>query len=327
MDVSVAHTSTSTPDSWSALLEVTPLSHTTPHPDPFESILDGTYAKLDPSLPQWWLCRRCADYRPAGGIWKLQLDRGVLRILYDVNGWRSFASYSIEGDRLHIFNDPYCPQDVGEYVWRIENSGLRLEAISDPCSFGLRADNLSAQPWANCSTPPDAQDTDWQAPIGCQPVEVPEWIPSELSVSVAVRPGNSRFYATPPDLIVPANQVDLAVQEEIRITFAESSISYGLNRVLWWDGAWIEVFSERPFSTIGVQFMGDPPIGWARVLFDGVEVWRGNTSEIWNESGRHGGYVEVSGFESGPHTLRVESLGIDFHPVTVAWFGFNLGGD
>jgi hypothetical protein len=78
---------------------------------------------------------------------------------------------------------------------------------------------------------------------------------------------------------------------------------------------------------MGAQFMGDPPIGWARVLFNGVEAWRGNTSAIWNEFGRHGGYVEVSGFAPGPHTLRVESLGLDYHPVTVAWFGFNLGGD
>jgi hypothetical protein len=327
MDATVVQTVTLPPDSWSALLEITPLSYTTPHPDPIESILDGTYAKLDPSLPQWWLCRRCADYRPAGGIWKLQLDRGVLRILYDVNGWRSVASYSIAADRLYIFNDPSCPKDVGEYAWWTENNDLRLEEVSDPCSFGLRAENLSAQLWANCSTAPDAQDTDWQAPVGCQRVEVPELMPPELSVTVAVRPGNSRFYATPPDLIVPANQVEIAAQEEIRIKYAEESISYGLNRVLWWDGDWIEVFSERQFSTIGVQFMGDPPIGWARVLFDGVEIWRGNTSEIWNEFGRHGGYVEVSGFEPGSHSLRVESLGIDFHPVTVAWFGFNLGGD
>jgi hypothetical protein len=250
-----------------------------------------------------------------------------MRILYDVNGWRSVASYSLSGERLYLFNDPYCPQDVGEYAWRMESNSLRLEVIEDPCAFGLRAANLGSQVWNSCTAPPIAEGTAWISPVGCQPVEIPDMPPSDLSVSVTVHPGNSRFYDTAPDLIVPANQVEGAPQEGIQIRFDENSISYGLNRVLWWDGKWIEVYSERLFVSMGVQFMGDPPIGWARVLFDGTEVWRGNTSTIWNEYGRHGGYVEVSGFEPGPHTLRVESLGFDYHPVTVAWFGFNLGGD
>jgi formylglycine-generating enzyme required for sulfatase activity len=74
---------------------------------------------------------------------------------------------------------------------------------------------------------------------------------------------------------------------------------------------------------MGVQFLGDPQTGWARVLFDGVEVWRGNTTAIWSTHGRHGGYIEISGFGPGPHTLRAESLGFDYHPVPVASFGFS----
>ena len=64
----------------------------------------------------------------------------------------------------------------------------------------------------------------------------------------------------------------------------------------------------------------------ARVLFDGEEIWRGNTSEIWEDKGRNGGYVEVTGYELGLHTLRIESMGFDYHPVTVAFFGFSLQG-
>jgi len=74
---------------------------------------------------------------------------------------------------------------------------------------------------------------------------------------------------------------------------------------------------------MGVQFFGDPQIGWARVLFDGVEVWRGNTSAIWSQNGRHVGYIEIAGFSPGRHTLRAESLGFDYRPVTVASFGFS----
>ena len=315
-----------TSDAWQALLEVTPLSYTTPQPDPMQTPLDGTYAKLDPSWPQWWLCRRCADYRPAGGIWKLQFNRGVMRILYDMTGWRSIASYSVIDERLYLFNDPFCPQDVGEYDWRIEDRRVTLEVIDDPCSFGLRAENLSSQPWASCPLPDEALAGEYESPLGCRAGEPPAAAPSDVPVIVTVHPGNSRFYNTPPDLILTANQVDHASQEGILISFDENSISYGLNRVLWWDGDWIEIASDQPFASMGVQFMGDPSIGWARVLFDGEEVWHGNTSQIWSEFGRHGGYVEVSAIGPGLHTMRVESMGFDYRPVTVAWFGFSYQG-
>jgi len=313
-----------TASAWVALLNATPLAHTAPLPDSVETLLDRTYAKLDASLPQWWLCRRCADYRPAGGIWKLQLDRGVMRILYDVTGWRSVASYTIVEERLYLFNDPFCPQNVGEYAWILEDNSLTLEVINDSCSFGLREENLSTQPWAACSPPGDAPEgADWESPVGCAAGKPPGTDPSGLQLDVAVHPGNSRSYPTPPDVIVEANLPQQALAEGILLSYDSNSISYGMNRVLWWEGDWIEVSSEQPFAAMGVQFMGDPPIGWARVLFDGVEVWRGNTSEIWSEHGRHGGYVEVSGFQSGMHSMRVESMGFDYHPVTVAWFGFS----
>ncbi|UCF28754.1 MAG: hypothetical protein JSW42_03440, partial [Chloroflexota bacterium] len=81
-----------------------------------------------------------------------------------------------------------------------------------------------------------------------------------------------------------------------------------------------------PFESMGVQIYGDHTIGWARVLFDGEEVWRGDTAEIWSHLGRHGGYIEISGFDPGTHTIRVESMGFDYHPVTVAYFGFSHHG-
>ena len=86
----------------------------------------------------------------------------------------------------------------------------------------------------------------------------------------------------------------------------------------------MEASTELPFETFGVQVYGDNTIGWARLLFDGQEVWRGDTLEIWMDKGRYGGYIEVSGFEPGRHTLRIESLGVDYHPVVVAFFGFSL---
>ena len=165
---------------WLGLQERTPYPYTRPLPDSARAPIDGTYAKSDESWPQWWMCRRCADYRPAGGIWKLRFDRGVMRIHYNVTDWVSIASYHVSGDRLHIFNDPYCPEAVGEYRWALEDKwglparSLILEVISDPCSFGLRAENLSAQAWGSCSpsphgSEPRCQPTPGDDPDACRP--------------------------------------------------------------------------------------------------------------------------------------------------------------
>src|SRR5689334_22474524 len=93
---------------WNVLLEATPFAYTTPLPDSAETPIDGLYSKIDQSPPQWWRCYRCADYRPAGGMWRLKFDRGVMRIFYAVTGWRTVASYAVSGDHLTIFNDPFC---------------------------------------------------------------------------------------------------------------------------------------------------------------------------------------------------------------------------
>ncbi|MDL1943359.1 hypothetical protein FBQ99_13535 [Chloroflexi bacterium CFX2] len=305
---------------WSSFLQATPFAYLTPLPDPAASPLDGLYTKVDPSWPQWWKCLRCADYRAAGGIWKLQFDKGVMRIFYEVNGWRSISSYTVEGDRLYLFNDPYCPEHVGEYEWSLTDGQLELRTVNDPCSFDLRAENLSGQSWSSCA----ADD----AP-GCTEKRIAQTsiIPAGLSVSVEVFGGDSRFFASPPDLYAHANAEDMSPPEGIQISYAEEAIPYGLHRVIWWNGDWIEaVVNDDSFTAMGVQILGEQAIGWARVLFDGEEVWRGDTAAIWEKSGRHGGYIQVSGFEPGRHVLRVEALGFDYRPVTVASFGFSKGG-
>jgi formylglycine-generating enzyme required for sulfatase activity len=310
---------------WDDLLQVTPFAYTAPLPEPTQSPIDGTYAKVDPSWPQWWLCRRCADYRPAGGIWKLQFDQGVMRIYYDVTGWHSLASFTVSGDRLTLFNDPYCGE-TGEYTWKKSEEGqLELNVIEDGCSFELRGRNLSNQPWLVCLSPNTLRQS--QQPPGCVDNPPLPPAPADLPVTVTVHGGDSRFFETPPDIIAFANGLANSRPEGIHVTYHSGSIPFGFNRVLWWNGDWIEASTDRPFTAMGIQFMGDPQTGWARVLFDGVEVWRGNTTDIWSKAGRHGGYIEISGFGPGPHTLRAESLGFDYHPVPVASFGFSEQGN
>ncbi|KAA3643850.1 MAG: hypothetical protein DWQ07_17190 [Chloroflexi bacterium] len=144
-----------------------------------------------------------------------------------------------------------------------------------------------------------------------------------LSVEITVYKGEARQFAIKPDVIANANSDDIPSPTGIEVRHDHESIPYGLNRVLWGEGSWVEAVTSNAYESIGVQIFGDYTIGWARLLFDGEEVWRGNTAEIWNEFGRFGGYIEVSGFSPGEHVLRVESLGFDFHPVTVAFFGFS----
>jgi hypothetical protein len=313
-----------------------PVAFTTPLPDEKWTPIDGTYAKLDPSDPQWWACRRCADYRPAGGIWKLQFNKGVMRIYYDVTGWRSIASYAIRDNRLYLFNDPYCPEEVGEYNWSLDdkwglkNRSLNLNMIKDSCSINLRGENLSAQTWESCQ-PPNAitgASDHWHKTPGCETVlPLPSTpISSNLALTVIVHPGYARKFAIQPDLYVDANKEEMLPPEGITLAHSNDSIPYGLNRVLWGAGSFVEVTTDKSFNAMGVQIYGDHTIGWARIFFDGQEIWRGDTSKIWAYQGRNGGYIEVKDFEPGSHTLHIESMGFDYHPVTVAFFGFSNKG-
>ena len=308
-------------NSWTALLEVTPVPYTSPLPPPDVSPLDGTYAGINPGPPQWWSCLRCADYRPVGGAWRLAFERGVMRIYYEVTGWQSLASYTVSGDRLYLYNDPYCKGATGEYRWELENDALMLQVVEDPCSFELRGRNLSGQPWLAC---PAEGSAGIQSPRGCTDVDV-ESLPVPVFPGVpkvTVYQADMRLSPEKPDLLIDAFGGGLSNSNEVRLTYSEDSLPYGINRVLWKDTDWMAVRTQAPFTAIGVQFRGDYVIGWARVLFDGREVWRGDTSQIWSELRNHGGYIEVSDFEPGEHTLRVERLDLDTRPVVVAFFGF-----
>lgn len=156
-------------DIWLSLFERTPLPWTTPLPPQIATLLDGTYVKTDPRTATPFPCRRCPDYALEGGIWKLSLREGIFRIYYAGNGWRSMGSFTVSGDRIYLFNDPYCHLETGIYGWALESGTLVFTSIRDPCSSGLRAANLTFQPWLSCHPPStEAMVTDhWQKPPGC----------------------------------------------------------------------------------------------------------------------------------------------------------------
>ena len=154
---------------WSELMQRNPFPYLVPLPEPRPAEVDGTYVKHVPSSTEHVHCLRCPDYAPEGGVWKLRFDRGVMRIMHLTDGWKSIASAVSAGDRLLLVNDPVCIDDVGLYRWRLDQSGLALEVIDDPCAIRLRAANLTQQAWRPCRAPnvEAAVTGHWPAPEGC----------------------------------------------------------------------------------------------------------------------------------------------------------------
>ena len=311
---------------WAGLFERTPVPQDRPLPADEPTSLDGAYAIHEPSPPQWWSCLRCADYRPSGGTWRLFFDRGVMRILYPVTGWKNLASFEVDGEILHLFNDPICPWDRGTYRWQEDEAELRIETVEDACSFGLRAENLSRGPWSSCR-PPDmraAVSDAWSKPPECVQA-APDSAPSPTTtsgLSVAVYPNDARRSPAPPRVVVGANPENAEPPAGVVISHDRGVIPYGMNLILWEGGTWAEAAAEITFEAFGVQFWGPSTMGTGRVLFDGHEIWRGVAAELGSSLTQHGGYVEVSGFAPGRHTLRVEHLDLDSRPLTVLFFGY-----
>jgi hypothetical protein len=150
---------------WTELLQKTPFPHTAPLPPQKRTVLDGTYTKFDPKKTPAVACRRCPDYVPEGGIWKLHLNKGVFRIFHEFTGWRSIGSFVVEGNRVQLFNDPTCIEVTGMYTWTLEAGRLNWMVVQDECAIGMRAKNLAQQPWLSCQPP--SMETNWQQPPGC----------------------------------------------------------------------------------------------------------------------------------------------------------------
>ena len=306
---------------WAGLLSQTPVAVGEPVPPPEPQPVDGTYVVHRDSPPQWWACLRCADYRPSGGLWRLRLDRGVFRLVYDVTGWRTIASYRLDGEILEVFNDPICPSERGVYRWRPQEDALSLAVVRDECAFGLRAENLTSGPWRSCA-PPEARaaaSEAWPAPRGCLAGRVPPAPGAPDDIEVTIVPGDIRKAPDRPAALVAANST--GAPPNVTVAKDEGAVAYGLNLILWEGGTWVEVSAAHPVEAIGVQFWGPSTMGAARLILDGQEVWRGEIASLGRHLQQYGGYVEIRGFGDGPHTLRVEHLRLDGRPLTVLWFG------
>ena len=154
---------------WSGLLQRTPYPYTIPLAPEESTAIDGTYTKFElkdtPPIP----CKRCPDYAPEGGLWKINFNKGVFRIMHTVTGWKSIGTFLLSRDQLILANDPTCQEVIGVYTWRFEKGSLILKMIEDHCAIELRAKNLTGLPWLSCQPPnTEAAITDhWFKPAGC----------------------------------------------------------------------------------------------------------------------------------------------------------------
>ena len=157
-------------DIWTELFRRTPFSYTLPLAPAEVTSIDGTYTKFEPKETPPVHCRRCPDYAPEGGIWKLNFTKGVFRIFHTVTEWKDMGSYILSGDQLTLANDPVCHEVIGVYRWKLEEGKLVLTVIEDKCAIGLRAMNLTKLHWLSCQPPNrEAAITDhWPKPPGCE---------------------------------------------------------------------------------------------------------------------------------------------------------------
>lgn len=132
----------------------------------------------------------------------------------------------------------------------------------------------------------------------------------ESGICVAVYPVDIRSTANPPDLMAFANAGEYPSPPGIQISYTENAGPWYEWLVLREPGDWVEASSGEGYSALGIQFWGDDTNGWASLLLDGVEVWRGDITTYGTDGVNYFVYVELTGQVSGAHTLRTEVLGL-----------------
>ena len=130
------------------------------------------------------------------------------------------------------------------------------------------------------------------------PIYEDNWIPviAYAEPDSRIEKSWSTFYQTQP------GNSDL-----VRIYASDSARVYDPVIALTSTEEWLEGVCMAPSTMVGVQFWGDENDGWARVLVDGVERWRGNTygrsPELFVR------FLEIRDLHSAPHVVRVEPVG------------------
>jgi hypothetical protein len=149
-----------------------PYAYTTPTPAPEPTPIDGTYLRIltlddvGGLLP--FRCLRCPPYFPNAGVSTLVLHEGNYWLNHQLSDFRAMGMFTIDGGRITLFNDPWCPRDRGVYRWSSRGGALTFEAVSGTCDYEeARANDLSLVSWTRIKPCVFRIEHLWPGPIAC----------------------------------------------------------------------------------------------------------------------------------------------------------------
>jgi hypothetical protein len=159
-------------EEFTLLPEHVPYPYTKPTPPPEPTPLDGTYLRIltledvGGLLP--FRCVRCPPYLPNAGVSTLAFYQGNYWLNHQLSDFRALGMFTVRGDRITFFNDPWCPRDRGTYRWTLRDGELTFEAISGTCVYEeARAEDLSRAPWTKIKPCIFLIEHLWPGPIAC----------------------------------------------------------------------------------------------------------------------------------------------------------------
>jgi hypothetical protein len=155
---------------------VEPYPFTRPGPPREATPIDGTYLRvltIDEvggalvGLP--YRCLRCIPFRKDAGLSTLIFFEGRYFLEHQLSGFRASGHYTVEADRLTLYNDANCSSMEGTYRWSRAKGELRLRVIDDPCPFDdLRTADLEFRPWVKVNQCFHRLVDLWPAVVGCR---------------------------------------------------------------------------------------------------------------------------------------------------------------
>jgi hypothetical protein len=149
-----------------------PYPYTTPTPPDEKTPIDGTYMRIltlddvGGLLP--FRCLRCPPYFPNAGVSTIAMSKGNYWINHQLSDFRALGMYTVDGNRITFFNDPWCPQDHGTYRWTVGDEQLSFEPISGTCPYEkARTDDLTTGQWIHIKPCIYRIVHLWPGPVAC----------------------------------------------------------------------------------------------------------------------------------------------------------------
>ena len=155
--------------------DLEPYPYTDPVPPREATPIDGTYLRIrsladvgGPLVGLPYRCLRCPPYRVDPGITTLIFYEGRYFMHHQLSGFKALGHYTINGDRIRLFNDPNCSAMAGEYSWRLDGGALAFQVIDDACTFGNeRAHDLTVVSWTKVPACHRRMIGLWPGFLGC----------------------------------------------------------------------------------------------------------------------------------------------------------------